>query len=245
MSPLIIAHRGWSAKAPENTLAAFRLAIELGVDGLELDVHMTRDGHVVICHDETLDRTTNGSGLIAERTLDEIRRLDAGSWFSPDYAGEPVPTLRELLETVARSSWRGLINVELKTGVVLYPGIEKAVADLLREHELSRFALISSFNHYALAEIKRIDPELETAILYSEGLYEPWAYAARFGCRTLHPVHFAAPAPIVQGAHAHGVKVNVWTVDQPERARALAEAGVDGIITNRPDVVRAAVAGLP
>ena len=246
MLPIVIAHRGWSAKAPENTMAAFREAMRFGVDGIELDVHMTRDGHVVICHDDRLDRTTNGAGLIAEHTLDEIRRLDAGSWFSPEFAGEPLPTLRELLEAIAASSWRGVINIELKTtGADRYPGMEKAVADLLRAFDLTRFALISSFDHDALAETKRVDEELETAILYASALDEPWAYAERLRCRTLHPVHTAATSEIIAGAHAHGVKVNAWTVDHPERARELARAGVDGIITNRPDVVRQTLAALP
>lgn len=243
MSPRIIAHRGWSAKAPENTMAAFRLAMEFGVDGLELDVHLTRDGHVVICHDERLDRTTDGTGLIAELTLDEIRRFDAGSWFGPHYRGERVPTLRELLEAVAESPWRGIINIELKTGVVRYPGIEEAVVRLLREFDLASRAIISSFNHYSLAEVRRIAKDIETGILYSAGLYEPWTYAARIGCRALHPLHFAAVPEIIEGAHAHGFQVNVWTVDDPLRAKALAAAGVDGIITNRPDVIRQALSG--
>lgn len=241
MRTMIIAHRGWSAQAPENTMAAFRLAMEFNVDGIELDVHLSRDGHVVICHDERLDRTTDGSGLIVEHTLAQLKELDAGRWFSEMYAGERIPTLREFFEAVAASAWRGLINVELKSGPSLYPGLEQAVADLAREFDLVERVLVSSFNHYALVEMKRIAPEIKTAALYMEGLYEPWKYAQSIGCHALHPVYVAAQPPIVQGAHQAGMIVNAWTVNDAQVARLLASAGVDGIITDQPDRIREAL----
>lgn len=241
MPPLIIAHRGWSARAPENTLSAFRLAMEFGVDGLELDVHMSRDGHVVVCHDERLERTTDGRGHIVEHSLEQLKQLDAGSWFSKEYAGERIPTLRELLEGITKSKWRGLINIELKSGVVRYPGLEQAVADLVREFDLVEEVLISSFNHYSLVEIRRIASEIKTAPLYISGLYQPWEYARSLGSQALHPMHAAAQPEIIAGAHAAGVLVNTWTIDQPDLARRLSDAGIDGIITNRPDEIRRAL----
>lgn len=241
MRPMIIAHRGWSGKAPENTMAAFRLAMELDVDGIELDVHMSRDGHVVICHDERLERTTDGSGLIVEHDLDQLKRLDAGRWFSEEFAGERIPTLRELFEAVTASGWPGLINVELKSGPILYPGLEEAVASLAREYQLVERILVSSFNHYALVEMKRVAPQIKTAPLYMAALYEPWRYALDLGCEVLHPMYPSAHPMIIAGAHQAGVTVNAWTVNDPDLARHLADAGVDGIITDHPDRIREAL----
>ena len=241
MPPRIIAHRGWSARAPENTMAAFRLAMEFGVDGIELDVHLSRDGHVVICHDDRVDRTTDGSGLVAELELEQLKSLDAGSWFSREYAGERIPTLMEFFEAVSASKWRGLINVELKSGPVPYPGLEQLVADLVREFDLVDRVLVSSFNHYALVELKRVASDIKTGALYIAGLFEPWHYAQAIGCDALHPMYPGAQPPIIQGAHRAGMTVNTWTVDQPDVARLLADAGVDGIITNCPDRIREAL----
>jgi len=241
MPPLIIAHRGWSAKAPENTLAAFRSAMEFGVDGLELDVHQSKDGHIVICHDERLERTTDGKGLIADHTLDELKRLDAGSWFDAAYAGEKLPTLEELFRAIHALGWRGLINIELKTSVQRYPGIESKVAELVREFDLVDQVLISSFNHDSLVESRRVAPELPTAALYSKAFPEPWNYARSLGCAALHPAHPAVTAELVAGTHVAALTVNAWTVDDPDLARSLAETGVDGIITNAPDRIREAL----
>jgi len=234
-TPKIIAHRGWSALAPENTLAAFRAAIEVGADGIELDVQLSKDGHVVVIHDEKLDRTTNGSGPVADHTLAELSELDAGGWFAPKYAGEPLPTLAAVFDLVRDTAWNGIINVELKTSGVPYPGIEKAVVDLIRSYGLSEQVLISSFNHYSLAETTRIAPEIKTAILYTTQLYKPWEYAKGFGCAALHPRRQPGMERLVAGAKEAGLAVNVWTINSTQHADELAEAGVTGLITDVPD----------
>jgi len=232
--PVIIAHRGASRQAPENTMAAFRKALELGAGGIETDVHLSADGRLVIIHDETVDRTSNGKGLVGEKTFEELRKLDFGSWFSPDFSGEKIPELDELLELV--SGWDGLLNIELKNGPVFYPGIEQAVAAAVRKHKLMNRTIISSFNHYSLVEIRKIDPEIKTAPLYMAGLYEPWVYARRIGAAAIHPLFYNIVPEIIKGCKRNNIMVNPFTVDRPEQIKAMAAAGVDGIITNVPDI---------
>lgn len=234
IKPVIIAHRGASKQAPENTMAAFRKALELGAGGIETDVHLSADGHLVIIHDEKVDRTSNGKGLVGEKTFEELRSLDFGSWFSPDFRGERIPELDELLELV--SKWDGLLNIELKNGPVFYPGIEQAVAAAIRKHKLTNRTIISSFNHYSLVEIRKIDPEIKTAPLYMAGLYEPWVYARRIGAAAIHPLFYNIVPEIIKDCKLNNIMVNPFTVDQPEQIKAMAAAGVDGIITNVPDI---------
>lgn len=237
MPVLVYAHRGASGVRPENTLPAFLEAVALGADGIETDVQMSRDGRLVLCHDETLDRTTNGRGPLGTHTWDELSELDAGAWFAPEYAGTRLPLLEELLELLAPTTL--LLNIELKSGVVLYPGIEGAVLDRVRRHELGERVLISSFNHYSLVEVKRLAPEIKTAILYMEGLVDPWLYARHVGADFLHPYFYGVRPEMVAGAHAADMKVNAWTVNEPLQIDAMLRAGVDGIITNHPDRVLA------
>lgn len=231
--PLVIAHRGTPAEAPENTMAGFRRALDLGTDGLEFDVHLSRDGEPVVCHDEQLDRTTNGHGFLKDYTLEELRRLDAGSWFDPGFKGERLPTAREVLALAADRG--AFVNVELKSGIVLYPGLEAKVAALLAEFGLTGRAIVSSFNHYSLVALMRLAPQIKTGLLYEAGLYEPWVYARHVGAGALHPYFPGVFPELVAGAHAAGLLVNPWTVDEPEHLRAMIAAGVDGIITNRPE----------
>lgn len=232
--PLIIAHRGASGQAPENTMAAFRRALELGADGIELDVHMSADGRLVVIHDETVDRTSNGKGLVRDKTLAELKALDFGSWFSEEYRGEKILELEDVLELI--SGWDGLLNIEVKNGPVFYPGIEKAVADALRKYDRTERTIISSFNHYSLVEIRKIDPGIRTAPLYMAGLYKPWDYARSMGASAIHPLFYNIVPEVVRGCKENDIMINPFTVDRPEHIKAVAEAGVDGIITNVPDV---------
>lgn len=233
-APVIIAHRGASKQAPENTMAAFRRALELKAGGLELDVHLSSDGHIVVVHDEKVDRTSNGTGLVRDKTLDELKSLDFGSWFSQDFKNERIPELKEVLELV--KDWDGLLNIEIKNGPVFYPGIEKAVADEIQKYNLVQRTIISSFNHYSLVEIRKINPVIKTAPLYFAGLYEPWDYARRMGACAVHPSFYSAIPEIVRGCISNNIMINPYTVDSPEYIKALASAGVSGIITNVPDI---------
>lgn len=237
--PVIYAHRGASAYAPENTGAAFRKALDMKADGIELDVHFSKDDQVVVIHDYTVDRTSNGKGAVRDLTLDELKELDFGSWFNSEFAGEPIITLDEVLALL--DGWEGILNIELKSSHVIYDGIEQKVVDLLHQHKRIEKCIISSFNHYSLLEIKKLEPALKIGLLYSAGLVDPWKYAEMVGAEAIHPFYPNAQAPIVKGCNDKGIIINPWTVDQPELIKALTQFGVDGIITNVPDIAIEAV----
>ena len=232
--PVIIAHRGASTFAPENTMSAFKKAIEQGAGGIELDVQLSVDGNLVVIHDEKLDRTSNGKGLVRDKTLKELQSLDFGSWFSKDFQNERIPILDEVMQLF--SSWNGMLNIEIKNGPIFYPGIENKVADTIRRYRMADRTIVSSFNHYSLVEIKRIDPGIKTGVLYMEGLYEPWTYAKHVGAEAIHPLFYNIVPEIMKGCKSNGIIVNPFTVDQPDYIKMIAMAGVDGIITNVPDV---------
>lgn len=237
----VIAHRGASAEAPENTLAAFQLAIEQGADGIELDVHMTKDGELVVIHDETLERTTTGKGCIVAHTYQQISSYDAGSWFSDRHAKERVPRLVDVLELLKGKNL--LLNIELKTGYVQYPGIEEKLIELLAEYN-SQDVIVSSFNHYSLRSLKKIAPHIPIGLLYMEGLVEPWLYAQRLGAHSLHPLYLNIMPELVIGCKQADIKLFPWTVDDTGVMQQIHNAGVDGIITNKPLTCRKVVGGV-
>lgn len=234
MNPIInFAHRGASGYYPENTMLSFTKALELGATGIETDIQVTKDGHLVLIHDETLQRTGGTQEWIKDLTLAEIKEREVGGWLSPEFEGEEIPTLQELLELVKGTDI--IINLELKTGIVMYPEIERKVTDAVRHFELSGQALISSFNHYSLVECKKLAPEIRTGILYMEGLYEPWVYAKGIGADALHAYQYALVPELVAAAKAAGVVYHPFTVNDPKVMQALLHAGVAGIITDYPD----------
>lgn len=232
---LVVAHRGYSSKAPENTMAAFELALEAGADGLELDVHLTKDGEVIVIHDHTLERTTNGTGIVEEHTLAELQQLDAGSWFGPEFKGEKLPTLRQVCELIKGRDL--LFNIELKV-TLGFEQLNQKVLELLNEFDLHEKTIISSFNHYALVHFKEISPKTRTGILYSAALVNPWEYAKSIGATALHSYHATIIPEIAQGAQANGVMVNCWTVDKPVDIERMKAAKVNSVITNVPERVR-------
>ncbi|WP_106766140.1 glycerophosphodiester phosphodiesterase [Paenibacillus faecalis] len=236
MSQIInFAHRGASGVCPENTMAAFRKALELGATGIETDVQMTKDGKLVLIHDETLQRTTGVQGWVKDYTLEEIRKLDAGSWFSEEFRGERIPTLEELLElTKDRGT---IVNIELKIGAVQYPGLEEKVIETIRSFGMEKQIVISSFNHYSLVKCKSIAPEIHTGILYIEGLYKAWEYGQSVGADALHALKYAVLPEWVEEARACGIVYHPWTVNEPEEMKRLIAAKVAGIITDYPDML--------
>ena len=231
MYPLIYAHRGASGHAPENTMAAFRLAVEEDAEGIELDVQLSADRQVVVIHDETLDRTTDGLGPVNSRTWEELRRLDA-SFGQEAYRGEGIPLLAQVLELLAPTQLE--LNIELKNGIVPYEGMEELVVRMVRQYGMEKRIVLSSFNHYSIARLAGMAPDMEMAVLYAEGLYRPWEYAAFVGARSLHPHYLAVTPEIVMNARMAGVKVRPWTVNSEEDYRRMAAAGVDAVITNYP-----------
>ncbi len=237
VAPLVFAHRGYSSQAPENTVVAFRAALDVGVDGVELDVQLSSDGELVVIHDESLKRTTNGSGMVCQHTLAELKALDAGSWFAPRFVGVQIPTVGEVLDLLEpRPDLQ--INIELKTGVIPYPGIEEKVVRTVLEKGFAHRVIISSFNHYTLLVIKALAPQLPIGLLYAANLIRPWDYATTVGAEALHPQHHGISKEMVADCRQAGRRVNVWTVDQEPDLKRCVELGVDGIITNYPERAR-------
>jgi glycerophosphoryl diester phosphodiesterase len=233
--PLIFAHRGVSSQCPENTLAAFRRAIEIGAEGIELDVHRTKDGQLVVCHDESVDRTTDGKGVIQEMTVQDLSRLDAGGWFGPAYKGERIPLLEEVLELLEPTPLG--LNIELKTDYFFYPGIEEDTYALILAHGMEDRVILSSFNHHTVLRLQRIAPKVRTGILYSCHLYEPHKYAVSLGVGALHPPMHLAPPEIITAAHASGLSVHGWFSRErfdTTQAKVYLDSGVDILITNYP-----------
>ncbi len=236
-TPLNIAHRGASAAAPPNTLVAFEKAVELGADGIEFDVHLSADGVPVIIHNFTVDDTTDGNGRVASLTLAQLKQLDAGSHFDPAFAGERIPTLEEVLETAGSQL---LLNIELKTTSVRDNGLEQAVIAQVEQHDLGDSVLFSSFNPFSLRRVKMIAPHIPVGLLYAPGLPLPlrraWL-APMFPHEARHPEHTMVDAHYMAWARRRGYRVNTWTVDDPDEMQRLIGLGVDGIITNVPDVL--------
>lgn len=231
--PKIVAHRGLPHVAPENTLASFKAALALDIDGIETDIQATKDGELIICHDELLNRTTNGHGLIKNHTLRELKSLSAGAWFGKNYRDEKIPTLREFLELVKGRDL--LINLELKTGIVFYPDIEKKLITMINEYNLSEHVIVSSFNHYSLLTCKEIAPHIKTGILYEGALVDPWDYAEKIGASALHPYFPFVTSQMVDTAHFHSLMVNPYTLNETDEMKQMIAFGVDSIITNYPE----------
>ncbi|WP_458119300.1 glycerophosphodiester phosphodiesterase [Paenibacillus sp. Z6-24] len=227
------AHRGASGYCPENTMAAFRKSLELGATGIETDVQMTRDGRLVLIHDESVQRTTGQAGEIKDLTYRQIMELDAGSWYSSEFAGERIPTLGQLLDWIEPTGM--MLNIELKNNLEPYEGMEEKVIAAVRKRGLSQRVIISSFNHYSLVTCKRIAPEIRTAILYVENLFEPWKYARSIGASALHPYYRFMNDRMVQQASEQGAIYNPFTVNDPSEMRELIRMGASGIITDYPD----------
>ena len=231
----IYGHRGASGYAPENTIEAFRLAAETGADGIELDVQMTRDGELVVAHDETVDRVSDGTGRIADLTLKELKKLHFNRTH-PEYTKAVIPTLKEVFELLRPTELD--INIELKNSLIDYPGLEKRVISLAAESfDLDRI-IFSSFNHASMLRVKAIDPGLVCGLLYEASLIEPWEYARRLGMDALHP-HYAeviTPGGNCRKAHEAGIRIHTWTVNSPEMLEAVLREKADILITNYPDV---------
>ncbi len=231
----LLAHKGVSALAPENTLSAFKKALELGFGGIELDVHLSKDGYLVVCHDETVDRTTNGKGRIKDLKLEEIKRLDAGSWFDKSFAGEQIPTLEEVFMLFADRHF--VFNLELKSGIIFYPEIERKLVAFLQELHCIDRVIVSSFNHYSLVTINKLDEEIKTGMLYYEVLVKPWEYAQQLKVYSLHPFHHTVTEEMIAESSKHGFKVIPFTVNEKDIALSFIKWGAEYIITDNVSVL--------
>ncbi len=232
---LVFAHRGASACAPENTLAAFEAAAQQAAHGIELDVQLTADQQLVVIHNTTVDSTTDGCGAVAEMSLAQLKALDAGSWFSPEFAGERISTLGEVFAAVGQ---RLFVNVEIKSAA---PGIENAVAVCIRQHQMEARVLISSFDARVL---RRVRPLLDVPLAFLCAAIDDARLTAHEEKRfyaALHPWHEFVDSELMRRARQADCLVNTWTVNDPARARQLAAWGVNAIITDQPAQLLAAL----
>jgi glycerophosphoryl diester phosphodiesterase len=227
---MIIAHRGASGHAPENTMAAFHLAMDQQADGFELDVMLTKDGQVVVIHDDTVDRTTDGSGRVKDMTLAELQALDASN-------GEKIPTLQEVLDEFGG---RCLINIELKNYSSPFDPLPVVVANRLKDADLDDSVIISTFNPFNLSRFRRRCPGIKLGLLTVSGKANLWLWRL-FRYDALHPYYTDVDQALVTAVKAHQRQINVWTVDDPDEIRRLAALGVDSIITNLPQAARDAL----
>ncbi len=238
---VITAHRGAGGYAPENTLAAIRKGLASGADRIEVDIHQSRDGQLFIMHDATVDRTTNGHGLLKNFTSDSLKKLDAGSWFSPEYKGEPIPTLEEAFKLI---NGKAVFVVELKHGSDVYPGIEEKVIDLIRKYNAYSWVVIHSFDDKVLERFHQLDPRITLHKLFVfKTNFFPLIYDLKVHFGSLKDYNYVKEIsvyykfvnkPLIKAVHRMGMKINAWTVDDPKIAQRLVNMGVDGIITNYP-----------
>ena len=234
--PVVFAHRGASAHAPENTLAAFQLAVQHGAPAIELDVKMSADGQVIVMHDATVDRTTDGTGKVSQITLAEIKNLDAGASFDIEYRGEPVPTLEEVLAELPADL---LINIELTNYTTPFDSLVAQVAALISRFQAEDRVMFSSFFPQNLLQMRRLLPDVPRAILawpgkagaITRGLLGLWVAPA-----IVHPYIGDTDRAFIQQAHERNRRVHVWTVNQAEDMRWLYAAGVDGLFTDDPSL---------
>lgn len=227
----IIGHRGASGHAPENTLAAFKKAVSLGAAFIETDLQLSRDARFVAIHDDTVERTTNGQGKVHDQTLAELRRLDAGSWFGSEYAGERIPTLEEILEFSKKNDV--VFYLELKPSGSW--GGEHTLIGALRESGEVARVIVISFDHSILASLRKIEPTLMTGALYDGQVADPLESALAVGARQVVVRGDLVTPAMIEQAHKKDLQIVCWTINQPAHIRLLVAAGVDGIMSDYPD----------
>jgi glycerophosphoryl diester phosphodiesterase len=235
--PQVFAHRGAKSVAPENTLPAFQRALEMGVDGIELDVQCTRDGEMVVIHDFTVDHTTNGTGKVADFSYAEIARLDAGCHFGESFAGTPIPTLAQVFDLVGD---RCVVNIEIKSMAPDGGPEVEAVIKFIQSRRLHEQVIVSSFNPISLIAMRWHDPKVPLGLLYMDNLpiflRRAWM-GPLIAPEALHPHYKMIDAEYIHWAHRQGHYVNTWTVNDLAEAKRLADLGVDTIMSDVPDVL--------
>ncbi len=220
--PLVIAHRGASFYEPENTLRAVRRALDFEVDGVEIDVRSTIEGNIVVIHDETVDRTTNGSGRVRDMSLVELRSLDAGK-------GEKIPLLEEVIGLVGN---KAMLIIELKTG-----GIEERVLSIVEKYDALDRVMFSSFIHGSVKRVKELNPRAKTGVIIRSSPINPSMLALDARAENICAFYKYVSWEMVQNVHGHGLNIFAWTVDDANTAENLIMLGVDGIVTNKPDII--------
>ena len=227
------AHRGFSAAYPENTMLAFQKAHEAGCHGIEMDVHLSADGELVVIHDERVDRTTDGSGWVGCMRFDQLRRLNASGQSEKQAGHTQIPALQEVLEWCRQTGLR--LNLELKTNVCEYPGIEQKVIDMVFGMGMQERIILSSFNHYTMLRCKKIAPQIACGALEESWIVDLGGYVKNLGLECVHPQHWYLTDENMAQLKKQGLRVHTWTVNEPEQMRRLIRLGTDIVITNHPD----------
>lgn len=236
------AHRGASGYAPENTIEAFRIAVEMKADGVELDVQLSKDGEIVVVHDEALERVSGIPVYVRDMAFAELKELNVSRHFS-GFHPTRIPRLAEVLEELKGTGLK--INIELKTGICFYPGIEEKTAELVKGMEMEKRVIFSSFNHKSAVKMKRLCSKSETGFLVSDVLVDAASYAKEYGADALHPAcHHMQDEELIARCHENGIAVNLWTVNNCDEMKKYCIMGADAIITNYPDIARGVVNGL-
>lgn len=230
-TPRIIAHRGGRKWAPENTMAGFRKSIEAGVYGIELDIHRCKTGELVVIHDESLQRTTDGSGLIKDKSWDELKNLSAGAWYGKEFTQERLPLLSEVLSLI---DGKLVLNIEIKNAPIEYAGIEDDLLKLLSSYKYPDKIVISSFDHEVLRRLHEKDKSYKVAFLGECIFIDLPGYAKQVGAEAWNPYFGELRTDAVKEAHKAKLEVNAWTVNDKEQWQSMMEMGVDGIITDDP-----------
>lgn len=239
MKMLTYGHRGYSSSYPENTMLSFKAAInEAHCDGIELDLHLTKDDQLVIIHDELVDRTTNGSGLVMDMSLKELKELDASYKF-PQYKGiAKIPTFEEYCEFMS-DNLNVVSNIELKTNIIYYKDIEEKVINMIRKYGLDNNVIISSFNHQSIVFIKEIDRYIPCGLLQDgKPLVNAGYMAHKMGVQFYHPDISTLSKEVVDECIMNGISINTWTVNDMESLKKCVDWGITGVITNYPDIVK-------
>lgn len=235
--PLSLAHRGFSGNYPENTKLAFLAAIQTGCDGFESDVHLSSDGEPVIIHDPVLNRTTSGNGAVGAHTFKELRQLDCGSWKDPQFKGQQMLHLDELIELILEYDL--VLNLEIKNYEVFYQGIEQKVINRIHAYNAKDKVFLSSFNHISMRLCKGIDPDIQTGFLYEHPFIEIEKYASHYPVDALHPKYgcLRYEPDLADRIHKAGYKLHTWTVNDRETIEFCIRNKVDSIISNYPDLL--------
>ncbi len=232
------AHRGFSGEYPENTMIAFEKAIEAGCEGIEMDVHFTKDGKIVIVHDELIDRTSDGKGFVKDMTYDELTKFDFSYTFKDKVGFCKIPTLEEFLELVHDKDI--IINIELKTGILPYTGIEQDTYDMVKKYDMRDKVVISSFGHSSVLKMKEIDSGIKCGFLTETGILNVGEYTSSHGIECYHPFYgMLLNAELVKDVRSHGLEINTWTVNEEPHIEMLCDLGVEGIIGNFPNRTKA------
>lgn len=229
----IYAHRGSSGTHPENTLSAFREAANLNIHGVELDVHLTKDGELVVIHDESIERTSNGTGYVKDMTLSELRAFDYGSWFSSEFSSEQIPKLEEVLQIFKNKTHH--VNIELKSDIFPYEGLGNKVLYAIEKFQMADRVVVSSFDHEAIREFKKSAPHIEVALLTMEVLVDSYDYARFIPADAIHIFLPTAFRKMTKESLLKGAIIRVFTVNEVEHANSLQQIGVHAIFTDYPE----------